>query len=268
MISKRTRFEVFKRDSFTCQYCGRKAPDVILHVDHIEPRASGGSDELLNLITSCIDCNSGKSDKRLSDSTVVAKHHAQLAALQERQEQLAMLIEWQRSLADLDDQAVTEAEQFWCELVAWQGLSATGRKMLKTSLRRHGIAEVMTAMRIAADQYVDYERDETMIKKSTEDAFRKIGGICRVRSEAKAKPWLQDLFYIRGILRKRLSYVNDHEARDLLQEAFELGATAEELQRLARDARNWTNWRESIVELNDVLKSERPPGEKQYNPYD
>lgn len=41
-ISKKLRFEVFKRDSFTCQYCGKMAPDVVLEVDHINPVASGG----------------------------------------------------------------------------------------------------------------------------------------------------------------------------------------------------------------------------------
>lgn len=40
-ISKKTRFEVFKRDSFTCQYCGRTAPDVILEIDHINPVNNG-----------------------------------------------------------------------------------------------------------------------------------------------------------------------------------------------------------------------------------
>lgn len=34
-LSNRTRFEVFKRDKFTCQYCGAKAPDVVLQCDHI-----------------------------------------------------------------------------------------------------------------------------------------------------------------------------------------------------------------------------------------
>lgn len=38
-LSKKTRFEVFKRDSFTCQYCGRSAPEVVLQVDHIKPVA-------------------------------------------------------------------------------------------------------------------------------------------------------------------------------------------------------------------------------------
>ena len=40
-ISKALRFEVFKRDSFTCQYCGRSAPEVVLEVDHIVPVSKG-----------------------------------------------------------------------------------------------------------------------------------------------------------------------------------------------------------------------------------
>lgn len=41
-ISKKTRFEVFKRDRFTCQYCGATPPGVLLHIDHIHPVAEGG----------------------------------------------------------------------------------------------------------------------------------------------------------------------------------------------------------------------------------
>ena len=51
-LSKKIRFEVFKRDNFTCQYCGRKAPDVVLEVDHIIPVAKGGKNNIMNLITS------------------------------------------------------------------------------------------------------------------------------------------------------------------------------------------------------------------------
>lgn len=59
-LSKKTRFEVFKRDSFTCQYCGSVPPKVVLHVDHIVPVASGGENNIDNLITSCESCNQGK----------------------------------------------------------------------------------------------------------------------------------------------------------------------------------------------------------------
>lgn len=59
-ISKKVRFEVFKRDGFKCQYCGRSAPDVILHVDHINPVSNGGNNDIMNLVTSCSECNLGK----------------------------------------------------------------------------------------------------------------------------------------------------------------------------------------------------------------
>jgi 5-methylcytosine-specific restriction endonuclease McrA len=65
-ISKKARFEVFKRDGFTCQYCGSHPPDVVLEVDHIEPVSGGGSNDADNLITSCFNCNRGKADVPLN----------------------------------------------------------------------------------------------------------------------------------------------------------------------------------------------------------
>ncbi len=41
-VGPKQRFDILRRDKFTCQYCGRSAPDVELHVDHIIPRAKGG----------------------------------------------------------------------------------------------------------------------------------------------------------------------------------------------------------------------------------
>lgn len=42
-ISKGKRFDIFKRDGFTCQYCGKQPPGVVLHVDHITPVSKGGT---------------------------------------------------------------------------------------------------------------------------------------------------------------------------------------------------------------------------------
>lgn len=60
-VSKRLRFEVLKRDGFTCRYCGMSAPHVELHVDHVHPRSRGGRDEIENLVAACRSCNLGKS---------------------------------------------------------------------------------------------------------------------------------------------------------------------------------------------------------------
>ena len=56
-ISKKNRFEVFKRDSFTCQYCGKSSPEVVLEVDHIKPVSKGGDNEIINLILCCNEAN-------------------------------------------------------------------------------------------------------------------------------------------------------------------------------------------------------------------
>jgi hypothetical protein len=61
-MKKTLRFEVFKRDNFRCVYCGRTPPEVILEVDHILPKSKNGSDDINNLVTSCSDCNRGKSN--------------------------------------------------------------------------------------------------------------------------------------------------------------------------------------------------------------
>jgi len=77
-LSVKTRFEVFKRDNFTCQYCGAKAPDVVLECDHIEAVANGGDNNILNLITACFDCNRGKTKNALSDQSALAKQRKQV----------------------------------------------------------------------------------------------------------------------------------------------------------------------------------------------
>lgn len=87
-LSVRIRFEVFKRDEFTCQYCGKKSPDVVLEVDHIVPVAGGGSDDQINLLTSCWGCNRGKSDVPLNQIVTGEDPHDRAILLLERERQL------------------------------------------------------------------------------------------------------------------------------------------------------------------------------------
>jgi hypothetical protein len=71
-LSKGSRFKVLTRDHFTCRYCGRSAPGVVLHVDHVHPKSRGGSDSFDNLVTACRDCNSGKSARLLPEGRPAA----------------------------------------------------------------------------------------------------------------------------------------------------------------------------------------------------
>lgn len=60
-VSKRIRYEVLRRDEYTCRFCGASAPLVLLEIDHVVPRSQGGSDDPGNLQVLCEDCNAGKS---------------------------------------------------------------------------------------------------------------------------------------------------------------------------------------------------------------
>lgn len=64
-MKPKLRFSIFSRDQYTCQYCGRRPPEVKLHVDHVISRNDGGSDHPSNLVTACQDCNLGKSSTSL-----------------------------------------------------------------------------------------------------------------------------------------------------------------------------------------------------------
>jgi len=86
IASKKLRFEVFKRDGFTCLYCGRTPPAVTLQADHILPASKGGKTTLDNLATSCADCNAGKSSGELKATPAALGISIELAA--ERRSQL------------------------------------------------------------------------------------------------------------------------------------------------------------------------------------
>lgn len=251
-LTKKLRFEVFKRDSFTCQYCGRKAPDVLLVVDHINPVAAGGVDDILNLITSCFDCNAGKSDRKLSENTVLEKQRDQLQQLQERKEQIEMMFEWQKGLLELDDEVTTRLAEYWGEcLGGYYYLNDNGKKELKKLRRKFEPNELMQAMKIATDSYLEYEEGGKPTHQSVGEAWRKVGGICTTKRRDAADPGSSRLYYIRGILRNRLAYCNDLTALRHLRDALAAGADVDSLEHHAKAVRNWTQWFDDLQEFID-----------------
>ena len=58
-----TRFNVFLRDSWTCQYCTSKHKTHELTFDHVIPRSKGGRTTWENIVASCQSCNTRKGNK-------------------------------------------------------------------------------------------------------------------------------------------------------------------------------------------------------------
>ncbi|HWQ04953.1 MAG TPA: HNH endonuclease [Longilinea sp.] len=69
---KLTRREIFRRDNYTCQYCGKRAAS--LTVDHILPRHLGGKEVWTNLVTACSSCNHLKGGHTLEEAKMRLLH--------------------------------------------------------------------------------------------------------------------------------------------------------------------------------------------------
>jgi hypothetical protein len=152
-VSKRTRFEVFKRDRFVCQYCGRTPPTVILHCDHVIPQSGGGPDEIDNLVTSCEDCNLGKSNVPLSE--VPTSVQEKMERTREKREQVEALNELLKEERAIEDQQIEELGLYYFRLISPKAelvFVNERERSIRTFLRRLPCMEIIEAMDIAASR--------------------------------------------------------------------------------------------------------------------
>jgi 5-methylcytosine-specific restriction endonuclease McrA len=66
---KLCRREIFIRDNFTCQYCGKRTGD--LTIDHVVPRSKGGGHSWENLVSACRSCNHRKGGKSPAEARLM-----------------------------------------------------------------------------------------------------------------------------------------------------------------------------------------------------
>lgn len=245
-INKKIRFEVFKRDSFTCQYCGRTAPDVVLEVDHINPVKSGGTNDIMNLITSCFDCNRGKGKRKLTTNDEIKKQQEQLKLLNEKRKQLEMLIEWKQELENFEELQVDKIELLLSNATG-HTFSEYGRNNCKKEIKKYGFEEVYECTKISIDQYYEPNNEESITK-----TFNYIGKICANREFQKKNPMMYKVNYLLKIAKNRLPYLREYDLKKFLINNLE-EEDFEYIKEIFIGARSWTML---INELNEYYESE------------
>ena len=78
-----TRFNLFLRDAFACQYCGSQGD---LTFDHIQPRSRGGSTSWTNIVTACAPCNLRKGGRTPAEAGMVPRRHVRRPTMHQLQE--------------------------------------------------------------------------------------------------------------------------------------------------------------------------------------
>ena len=164
-LSKKVRFDVFKRDCFKCQYCGNTPPAVVLEVDHMLPVSAGGTNVLHNLITACFDCNRGKGAGLLSSVPDSVAQQAELAA-----EKLAQVKAFDRLIKAQrkhEDGQIDEIQDAFKLHFDGYSFSPTFRQSVRVFLRN-----------LPAHTLVDYMHLACSRISNREDVIKYFCGIC------------------------------------------------------------------------------------------
>jgi hypothetical protein len=165
-ISKKTRFDVFKRDGFQCAYCGTHPSEtVLLEVDHIHPVAEGGTNDIDNLVTACWDCNRGKGAGLLSSVPQSLEEKAALVA--ERESQIRAYYQILEARQERKDEEAWFVAEIFMERFSEVSIHRDRMVSIRMFLERLNVFAVREAMEISCAR-----------KYSMAPAFKYFCGVC------------------------------------------------------------------------------------------
>jgi len=239
-LSKKIRFEIFKRDNFTCQYCGKKPPETELEIDHIIPIANCGTSETLNLITSCHDCNNGKRNIPLSDVDIINKQNFEIKKLRIERKDIEKEIKEREILQGNNEYALCYVSNYWTMNTGYE-LTNNGRQILKGWIKKYGLGTIL-------DKIDDITKDPC---NSIEKMFACIGIYCEADKRIDKEPYLKDLWYIRKIiLNRNLGREKPWQIlKDLKNALLIFEINIESLKEFAKKSRNYDEFCESIITM-------------------
>lgn len=161
-ISKKLRFEIFKRDSFKCCYCGKDNKfNIKLEIDHVKPVTDGGGNSIDNLVTSCFDCNRGKSANPLNVNDKILKRKMVFNFLQEEEKIISILLESRDKIIENTDIKKYRSEDFFIfiqnifidyfgEIIQWEKRHDF---LIKKYIKKYDVYNIVEAVYISIKKH-------------------------------------------------------------------------------------------------------------------
>jgi hypothetical protein len=236
-MNKKKRFKIFERDSFTCQYCGVKPPNVILEVDHMVSKFDGGGDEEENLITSCFNCNRGKSKKSVTTKQRTKSHKQKLKELEEKTLQLEAYYEFKSKLIDFQDSVLEKICSYWeCSGEGDEFLTENGKKSMANLLKTNSFEDIIDSIDIAFKKNID-----------AHERFKYVCGVLKNKKLERENPekfeQIKEGHRFKYQLLKKLPYINDKWYWKFIND----GVTIEEMEEALDESYNWTGFKNKIL---------------------
>lgn len=211
------------------------APDVVLEIDHINPVVNGGDNDIMNLVTSCFDCNRGKGKKKLTEKDEIKKQQEQLKELNEKREQLKMMLEWKEELNNFEDEQVDKCEELIFDF--HNELTEIGRSNFKKWIKKYGFMEVFETFEVSLNQYVKFNKDGNVDSATV----------------SKAIDYVPKIINSKGILRNRGMLYSEKRLYIFLNEVCADEVEYEMIKDIACCCKNWTMF---WVEINEIWEGD------------
>lgn len=250
---KRIKFEVFEKDSFKCQSCGRGAPIVTLQLTRIQETQH--NDNWLDtafLSTSCKDC-----EKKRSDSTDKSTRNGFISIdeLEERLQQLKMLINWRKGMLNIRKQQLAHLVNYWEHKIPSFVISNDQKKYILTYITKYSCEEIRSAMDMAADKFFVQSTDGTISNSSILNAFGKVPEICLKKSEIADIHESDGLQNVHERIKNNISgFFDSRRAMQWLNYARSWEVPIEELFQMASSIGSWTEFSLNIDKMVEKQK--------------
>jgi len=246
---KRIKFEVFEKDSFRCQFCGSRAPNVTLKLLRIQE--TNDKDTWLNtafLSTSCTNCENKKAG-------IINDGFISIEELEERLQQLKMLINWRKGMFKIRKQQLENLITYWQNKIPGYEINSDQKKHLLSYMTKYSGDEIRNAMNVACDKFVNFNPDKSYDHSSVSDAFYKVQEICLQKTEIANSNETEGLNQIHVHLKQNIDgFFDAQRAAQWLTYARSWEVSIEDLIRMAQSVATWTEFAVNIDEMVEHQK--------------
>jgi hypothetical protein len=169
-IRPRDRFDIFQRDGFMCRYCGKVPGETELQIDHMVPLSKGGTNSLLNLITSCRLCNAGKGGRSVERVPAAAEVVIRAFAWSESEDHLRKQTE---QVIEVRKQRYQQAINMVCHALNIRSCKKSTGMHVMNLITQHGPDLVDEWVYAAASKVYDQIDDQSQLIRYVYGCARK-----------------------------------------------------------------------------------------------
>jgi hypothetical protein len=214
--------------------------------------SKGGKNDILNLITSCYDCNRGKGKHLLKDNETLKKQKEQLNQLQKKREQIEMLVQWKNELYDVENYFANNIAAMY-RRNTFNTLSIKAISIIKKAIDKTAYETVFDTFNYIMSENNNYD------KMDGEDLAKLILKTSTFNKHLKDNPYMKDVFYLRKILINRFK-INKKDfktltlLKDRLTNAFRSLYNKDEYNMLFEKCKELYKTSDCLQECYDILE--------------